>query len=379
MKNELMHRVLGIVGMTLLAACSSSSSGNGGGTTGQTTPVQQTEFPAQFVSAICDNIATCCQTAGFAYDPTGCRATQMKSVADLTKAGSLDGVTWDANAAGQCIALTKQIASSCMATADLVKQYEAACSGVLVGSKPVGAACTDSAQCAAPAGGKAYCPNTDVGVGGVPSTGGGTGAPPQATCQVETTTTTVHAKQGDPCNSTCTDSPDGNGSCAGQATSGGTGGGSSGPPATGTCYTNDGLTCDFTAMKCVPLAPVGQPCVSGDGCTADAFCSSGTCTAKPKAGEPCSLTSFGTCADGLYCDVMAMKCAPQLPAGSACSNVGSNACANGHCSGGKCVENGQVASSNLCMGGSSTTPQPGTPGTGGTTTGGTAGAGGTGG
>ena len=348
---------LASVAGVLVVACSSSSGGNAGGT-GTATPVSQQDFPMQLTSAVCDNIAPCCMNAGFAFDANGCKTTELISVGELTKSASLDGVSWDANKAGACLALLKQATTACKATSDVLHQIDDTCSAILVGTKAPGTPCTNSSQCAAPAGSKASCPTPDFG-GGVPATGGSGGAPPPPTCQVSTPM--AHGKAGDPCNSTCTvaSGSGSSGVCEGQATSGGAGGTSgSGPAATGTCYTSDGLACDFATSTCKPLVAVGQPCSDSLSCVDGATCGpAGVCAAKPQAGEAC--LGSGTCATGLYCDNASQKCAAQKALGDSCTSGFGECGPAGSCKSGKCVDGESIATPDICTGKSSTGPLPG--------------------
>ena len=245
----------------------------------------------------------------------------------------------------------------------MIAQLEATCGRIVVGTKPEGAPCTQSAQCAAPAGATAVCPLTDIG-GGVPATGGSSSGTPQQTCQI--VMPPVHAKAGDPCNSTCTTPPaagsgssGSSGTCEGIASSGGAGG-AAGMSPTGTCYTGDGVACDYMSFTCKPLVGAGQACSSSSGCSEGNACVGNVCVAKPKAGEACGGSGVA-CASGLYCDP-SQKCAAQKASGAACSSASSGECAGGFCSKGKCVAEGQIASSDICTGKSSSTPAGGTSG-----------------
>ena len=252
----------------------------------------------------------------------------------------------------------------CTVSADVIAQLEATCGRIVVGTKPEGAPCTQSAQCAAPAGATAVCPLTDIG-GGVPATGGSSSGTPQQTCQI--VMPPVHAKAGDPCNSTCTTPPaagsgssGSSGTCEGIASSSGGAGGAAGMSPTGTCYTGDGVACDYMSFTCKPLVGAGQACSSSSGCSEGNACVGNVCVAKPKAGEACGGSGVA-CASGLYCDP-SQKCAAQKASGAACSSASSGECAGGFCSKGKCVAEGQIASSDICTGKSSSTPAGGTSG-----------------
>lgn len=67
---------------------------------------------------------------------------------------------------------------------------------------------------------------------------------------------------------------------------------------------DDGLFCDSGNTKqCQPVGGVGSPCPTGVGCNEDTYCGADkTCTAPPKAGEPCDpLAPQSQCDEALYC------------------------------------------------------------------------------
>lgn len=71
------------------------------------------QFPDAFASAICDNIAGCCDAASLPYDAAGCRARMDQALASLTAAASLPNVTWNASAAGACVEQAAAVATQC--------------------------------------------------------------------------------------------------------------------------------------------------------------------------------------------------------------------------------------------------------------------------
>jgi len=293
---------LGAASSLLVVGCSGSTSG--GGTNAAPVPVDQ--FVSRYVSAVCDNIGGCCQQAGLAYDAQGCTTLGTNEVSSEFDPNQ-PGVTYDANAAGACIAALKKAASTC---SGFDVETATACKGIFKGSLQAGETCTSSVQCAAPSNGDAHC---DVPLDA-----------PSGTCVVNT-----RGKSGDACGATCTEHQDGSSDCSGSSSSSGT----------AICYTNDGLYCDQT---CKPVIALGQPCEI-DGCALGAYCATGVCTAYPTAGQACADGYL--CADGLFCD------------GSACQTQLANAqlyetddwCQSGYCSNGACAAD-SIVSSEVCSG-----------------------------
>jgi hypothetical protein len=284
--------VLGSVGLSissLVVACSGSTSG--GGTSAAPVPADQ--FVSRYVGAVCDNIGGCCQKSGFAYDAQGCTALGTQEIGAEFNPNQ-QGVVYDADAAGACIAALQKAASTC---SSFDVESASACAGIFKGTLQEGAACTSSMQCATPVAGDAYC---DVPLDGQ-----------SGTCVVH-----ARGKAGDACNATCTDYPDGSGECSSSTSSTGT----------ATCYTNDGLYCDQT---CKPVIAVGQPCEI-EGCAMGAYCNNGFCTAYPAAGEACAQGYL--CAQGTFCQ--GSTCQAQLADGQACES--GDQCKSGSCSGGVC-------------------------------------------
>jgi hypothetical protein len=145
-----------------------------------------------------------------------------------------------------------------------------------------------------------------------------------------------HAKLGEPCNATCSETG-GSGSCVSGGQASGNGGAA---PAQGSCFTNDGLHCDFTAGKC-----------AAEACTATAQCKDGfcgpmsTCMAKSKKGEACDFVDSGECADGFFCD--GTSCTPERDIGSPCT--GESQCASQDCKAGVCVDASDAVLKLTCL------------------------------
>lgn len=362
-KDEIMRFSLILVSSCLvgglLGGCGGSTRGGGFG------PVPKSQFMSRYESVVCDNIGSCCKTAGYKYDAAACKIALGKS--DTATFLKTTTATYDAQAAGDCLGAIAGLMSSCKGFDNVTI---ASCQKVFTGTKAAGQPCTTSTDCAPVSGADVSCDSTSTGGGGASGSGGSTGTggsfgSSQGVCVV-----TPRGKKGDGCDATCTESGNST-SCdsmmggAGGAT--GAGGGSS--TGNASCYTNEGLYCGANG-KCDALIPIGQPCPTDSGCVDGAFCDNGTCAAKKAVGSACS--TYDTCKDGTYCkglDASATgTCATPQPAGAACKF--DDECQNTYyCQNGKCVSYTGITA-DMCSGQSS----GGAGGSGGTTGVGTGGA-----
>ncbi len=327
----------------VVGGCGGSTNGTGSG------PVPQSQFPARFESAVCDNIGSCCQSAGYKYDAAGCKSALDQSIGQIF---SSKNAVYDASAAGPCIDSVSAAFASCKGF-DAVSAVP--CQKVFTGTQPAGAACTSSTECKPVANAEVYCEH--------PSGAGGQAGSGQRTCTVK-----PRGKKGDGCDETCTEN--GNVTSCGTSSGGGGAGGSGGAPPSGnaTCYTNDGLYCAGNGV-CAAMIPIGQPCPDYSGCVDGAYCDSGTCAAKRAAGSSCSSFS-NECKDGTYCADPAHTgtgtCTNKKADGQACSSF--DECQSENCQNGKCSSGG--ISPSMCSGqmntGGTGGALPGGGGTGGT-------------
>ena len=317
-----------LLATSALGACSTKSSA---------TPVAQSDLPLQIAHAICDSIKPCCAQTAFAYDQAACvTAVQSELDQDFVK---LAGTTYDATAAGNCVAKYREVASSCADPAEGDDATDDACSAVFVGAKKNGEACDKSAECAPSPEGRVRCEHygESDSTGDEPVVDGGT---PPATSATGTQCKLYkkNPAKGDPCGtSKPTEKP---------------------PSIVGDCEsTRVGATlyCDYKTNTCEPLIAIGQPCaeISSGSCASGGSCTAGKCIAAIAEGGACQ---YAGCATGLYCapDSAAKgpagKCAKQKKTGEACSeDADYGACASGSCSESKCSA-GSFATASVCKG-----------------------------
>ncbi|HEY4158358.1 MAG TPA: hypothetical protein VGM29_09680, partial [Polyangiaceae bacterium] len=211
--------------------------GGSGATVLPSTPVAQGNFATAYGSALCDNVGACCTQYGFAFDHAACLT------AATTRVGSVDtldpGISYDPDAAGQCLAQIAALAKGCTlganAELDLIS-----CVTFAKGTLMPGQSCTSSAQCAAGPGSFVDCRSADP---NAPS------GPP--VCVVSGSD--AHGKAGDSCAATCSEIPNG-AECDSVRSvvigSGGASGTGSPNSAAVSCYTDDSLYCAAATNTC---------------------------------------------------------------------------------------------------------------------------------
>ena len=271
-------------------------------------PVPEGQFVESYAAAICDNIGLCCQETGDTYAPDKCRTLLETELRETLPQSENDAVSFNATLAGNCIAAAAKTAKSCGSEDNL----DAACEGVFTGKLAEGDPCRFDLECAAPAGGEAYCDMVDEG-----------GA---MKCVV-----TPRGASGDACGMTCTEHGSST-ECSGSGTMVGN----------AICYTNDGLYCADNG-SCAQLSAVGDACTY-DGCVHGAYCDeSGACAPLKSVGESCA--GWGECVDGAVCMDDGV-CATPKPVGAACTSY--SECENG-CEGGFCAADAFVGPA-VCSG-----------------------------
>jgi hypothetical protein len=273
--------VCGLLGL-LGTACSSGDSGG--------PPVSLDQFPQQFASAYCDTIAPCCTKAEIPYsDPY---------------------TTYDAAAAGNCLAALKQAMQACKSPDSGLEN--SACGEIFKGSLANGTACTQSVDCVS-----GYCRLDSDGV-----------TRACADPSSPTAAQPAHGKAGDACGGDCFESTT---TFSGVSTS---------QmlceetniavphPALPFCYASEGVHCSPASETCEAFPALGGACPDGV-CGTGAYCDSATlvCTAPHDSG-PCQFSQ--ECSAKSYCDELTRQCLAKKPDGYSCSS--DDECVNALCS-----------------------------------------------
>lgn len=305
------------------AACGGTATGGSGGSAGVTgPPVPRDQLASTLGSTFCDAIGGCCRKAGLPYDQNAC-ITNIVGGFEIPSTSAK--VSYDAQAAGNCVAGFKASLSACQALSDATPD---ACEQVFQGQVGPGAACSIRDECLRPAGGHASCEN--------------------GVCVQQ-----PRGRLGDACASTCTESGSSR-SCSGSGGTAGTGGtgGTGATPGPADCYTNDGLTCSET-YTCIAIARLGEPCHSSEGCVEGTYCdfSLGQCATPHALGEACN--GYRSCASS-FCDFTSSVCVPLVAEGQPCDS--SEQCVSDRCvyqsgaSSGTCGTDSTLATPETCSG-----------------------------
>ena len=273
MGSKLAAWTCGWAALLVVAGCGKSE--------GSAEPIPQSELPTRVANLLCDSLASCCKTSGFALDTAGCKTAYITELQDDLGDNNQPGVRYDAQAAGDCLAAV----SSQVQCGQLEGEEVAACERIFIGSVAPGQPCTASRQCAPVAGQSVYCESTD-------------GAAPSV-CTASGRSTAPRGKLGDACTTTCFEGE----SCSiglAPVPTPAPGGVPQPQPDPVGCYRDDGLFCD--AGLCAPLDALGAPCSSYDSCRGTAFCKfdTGLCTAPQPDGSPCDTNNAcqsGNCED----------------------------------------------------------------------------------
>jgi hypothetical protein len=240
----------------LLMACGKSN--------GSAAPVQQRELPSRIAGLICNSMATCCQSDGFAFDNAGCKSNLASELEGNLQREFIANLEYDAQAAGDCLAAA-QVSLQCGEVEDNIP----ACERMFYGTLELGAPCTDAAECREADGQSVSCMSED-------------GVSAQV-CTLILRTFLRRGNAGEGCFTTC--------SAEAEDCDWGSTPAVSGPPVGPSepvgCYREDGLFCE--RGTCAPLRAIGEACEDYASCAGDGFCDyiTARCSLRRANGEPC--------------------------------------------------------------------------------------------
>ena len=268
-------------------------------------PVTNNDMATALSSAFCEGIVGCCSRYGYPSDTAACKNTlQTLLSAQMTTLFGTGHYTYDANAAGACVAAYRNAAEACTSH-EAEGAVETACQKVYMGNVALGGSCSASGECVQNETRSVTC---NAGV-----------------CALPTDNTfsygqRAHGKLGEACQSTCISYGNGGSSCGGSA---------SASTAAADCWANEGLVCGAGSI-CVAAPAVGESC-SGY-CAPGAYCSGATCVAQDAAGS-CKSAS-DACLSTSYCDSTTDMCTPKKADGATCNS--DSECTGGDCLGDHC-------------------------------------------
>jgi hypothetical protein len=283
-----------------LAICSGATVSFAGCAGSDADHVQQNQFQAQIVHALCDSVQSCCMTAERAFDPVHCRQTVVQQfVVPLSDTTLL----YDSAQAGRCVQAVTQAAQACQ-TVDITTCYDA-----FIGNIPVGSPCKSSFECVPGPFDFAVCASNN-------------------TCEQP-----ARGVLGSSCSYTCIEQGSGMphcqsifyGAAAGDAAA---------------CHSLDGLVCVAAATGGATCEPLSADCKQNPtaSCPAGQECNlmTGQCYVPVPVGGSCAAAPCGT--DG-YC--AAGVCYGVKPNAATCMQ--DVECASGKCNRGFCVVYSQAA------------------------------------
>lgn len=295
--------VTGALSSIAAIACS-----GGAGTTGGGAPIPAEQLGKTFVDKLCAAIQTCCNQNGFSDELKTCAQGAAAVQADFDKDRSKHPeYTYDAQKAGNCIAKVANAFGTCNPKSAAIEN-DPDCDGFLRGTKPAGASCTTSKECAA---------NESSCTGRSGSSGGTDGG---ASTSAGICITLKRPAEGDPCFS-YDEAPKAD-------------------KVYGRCEYDDAFYCDRSSKTCKARGGPGTSCAAvindtttslSQACAKDSTCDQATkkCVALAAVGESCSSTSSTLgCVSTAYCDTATSKCAARKAAGEACTGTNSE-CVHG--------------------------------------------------
>jgi hypothetical protein len=325
-------------------------------------PIPREQWCEAQARAVCRQFVPCCNAVDLGGDSASCIKNVAAECETTSAKNAAAGYTYDARAAGVCIAGNPLLRVDCtISTHRYVFQsvdptalaVEAACLRVWRGNAKPGAACEQFADCAEPSDGtKVACTKSapDAALtcvaSKVPTVG-------QA-CGIEGDTHTF-CERGLVCVTHDVSAPGLKGRCAVRSARGEP----CQPLTKGHC--RDGLSCDPATRTCADPLPLGAACFPSTGgllgeletiCAAPGECDIRTqiCTKPLPIDAPCDAgapaRSAVGCGHFAFCDPSRGRCVARKPAGSPCTSQ--QECIGYACSGNRCVTNGEIADAATC-------------------------------
>jgi hypothetical protein len=279
----------------LMGACGKSE--------GDAEAIPRDELPSRIASLMCDSIGSCCRNAGFPVDVAQCKQVTAAELEEELFEELEPGVTYDAQAAGDCLAAAEPLLVCGDTNADVP-----ACERIFRGSVALGQPCTSSRQCKRSDGQQVACTSED-------------GLSAEVCVEREIAR---RGKAGDACNSTCYEGDE----CVSfdePVPAPGPGGTPLPTPEYVTCHRDDGLYCSSTAT-CAPLVQEGFACTDYGACAGGSFCDFQTqlCSPPRDNGAPCQGDDECKSGNCSYTDISGTCVADESVTAEQCANVGSD-------------------------------------------------------
>lgn len=274
--------------------------------------VTQDHFAAQYAQALCTSLQSCCAENGIGQDYAACTKGWSAAVNNLIYGPTATG-EFNVPLATNCIAEVQAAqGQSCQPIPGSLSAARATCQSIFAGQVPLGAPCSQAADCMQMDGSVITCATVPGDAGG-----GGGGQLPLSDPRVGLQDISLSPENVPIC--VAEPPPDagmtmGMTSCSINTTAG-----------TDTC-THMGQYCDPAMLVCMPQAAamgacdpaVIASCLPGAYCTAAAM-GAGACAAAGPVGSPCTDPSM--CDATGMCDLTGThKCVAILQPGTACTS-----------------------------------------------------------
>jgi hypothetical protein len=321
--------------LAALAACNAPDApGPDDATARRRAPIEpgitEAEYCREYARAWCETFTPCCHEAGFEASADRCERAAQRDCDYKRTQRVAAGLAYQPASAQACLAGFAQITRDCRTRSvdDPERPVETieACRQIWTGATPLGGACHASRECAAAgepvecafSGADGYtgvCRRVADGVAGLDERcGSPVDGSPTLTCSDGlwcALTTGFEGRCAAPGGPQARCTPGDHASC------------------------RDGLDCDPSSRRCLPLRPVGAACGSDQpACASDTYCDGARCEPLRREGEACSDRRGERCATALTC--RDEHCMPRLDDGRACetaTDCASGACTNGRCGG----------------------------------------------
>ena len=285
-----------------LAICSGAAAAASGCAGSDPSHVQQDQFQAQIIHALCDSVLACCTAAHRGFDPVHCRQTVVQEfVVPLSDTTLL----YDSAQAGRCVQAVTAAAQACQSV-DITTCYDA-----FIGNIPPGSPCKSSFECEPGPDAFAVCGPDNL---CAQPRRGALGDPCAFSCIEDGVMAHCHSIFYGPqsgssaaCHSAnglvCVETAMGSANCE---------------PLSADCRQNPTQACPPTAPACnlmtgqcfVPV-PLGGACTATAPCSSDGYCAAGICYPVKANAIPCAQDvecASGKCDHG-FCVVYSQAAA----------------------------------------------------------------------
>ena len=160
--------IVSLIVIGLVAACGDDGDPAGGASSSggapSAGPIPQAQLLDQYTAAYCDTLGPCCTKYSVPFDKAACTTLVRNAFQQPFADAAVRGWTYDADAAGKCVAAIRAVITACDASAanpaDIANAGDdrgSVCRHIYTGSKKVGEPCDSTSDCAQPDGTSVTC------------------------------------------------------------------------------------------------------------------------------------------------------------------------------------------------------------------------------